>query len=61
MPPEAVEKLKAALDAANMSWEGETYDGGRHGWMVPDHPVYNEALAERGWKATLSFFHGSLR
>ena len=61
MPPEAVAKLRAALDAANVSYEGETYEGARHGWMVPDHPMYNAPQSDRAWKKTLSFLHATLR
>jgi dienelactone hydrolase len=40
MPPEAVEKLKAVLDAAGVNYEGEVCAGARHGWCVRDHTVY---------------------
>jgi carboxymethylenebutenolidase len=49
MPPEAVEKLKAALDAAHVNYEGEVFAGARHGWCVKDHSVYHEHQAEHAW------------
>jgi carboxymethylenebutenolidase len=61
MPPEAVEKLKAALDAAGVKYEGEVYAGARHGWCVKDHTVYNEAQAEHAWHHLVGFFNETLR
>jgi len=60
MPPEAVEKLKAALDAAGVSYEGETYTGARHGWCVKDHNVYHEAQAEHARHHLAEFFEETL-
>jgi carboxymethylenebutenolidase len=60
MPPEAVEKLKAALDAAGVRYDSETYAGARHGWCVKDHTVYNEPQAERAWANMISLFRRAL-
>ena len=60
MPPEAVEKLKAALDAAGVNYEGELYAGARHGWCVKDHSVYHEAQAEHAWHHLVGFFEDAL-
>jgi carboxymethylenebutenolidase len=60
MPPEAVEKLKAALDAAGARYDSETYAGARHGWCVKDHTVYNEPQAERAWASMISLFRRAL-
>jgi carboxymethylenebutenolidase len=46
MPPEAVEKLKSALNSAGVNYEGEVFAGARHGWCVKDHTVYHEHQAE---------------
>ena len=61
MPPEAVEKLKAALDAAGANYEGETYPGARHGWCVKDHTVYHEHQAEHAWHHLGEFFKATLK
>jgi len=60
MPPEAVEKLRSALDAAGVTYEAETYAGARHGWCVKDHNVYHEAQAEHAWHHLTSFFKETL-
>ena len=49
MPPEAVQKLKDALDAGGVNYDGEVYAGARHGWCVKDHNVYHEHQAEHAW------------
>lgn len=56
MPPEAVEKLKVALDTAGVAYEGEVYAGARHGWCVKDHTVYHEHQAEHAWHHMLELF-----
>jgi carboxymethylenebutenolidase len=61
MPPEAVEKLKSALDAARVNYDGETYAGARHGWCVKDHNVYNEHQAEHAWHHLTHFFEEALQ
>jgi carboxymethylenebutenolidase len=49
MPPEAIEKLDRALAAWGGSYESEVYVGARHGWTVPDSPVYHRDQAERAF------------
>jgi carboxymethylenebutenolidase len=61
MPPEAVEKLKAALEAAHVEYDSELYEGAKHGWCVKDHTVYNEPQAERAWAKMVSVFREALR
>jgi carboxymethylenebutenolidase len=61
MPPEAVEKLKAALDAAGVNYEAEVYAGARHGWCVKDHTVYHEHQAEHAWHHLVEFFKATLQ
>ena len=61
MPPEAVDRLKAALDAAGVKYEGETFAGARHGWCVKDHHVYHEAQAEHAWHHLVHFFKETLQ
>lgn len=61
MPPEAVEKLKAALDEAGVNYEGEVYAGARHGWCVKDHTVYHEHQAEHAWHHLVELFKETLQ
>ena len=49
MPAEAIEKLDHALAAWGGSYESEVYPGARHGWTVPDSPVYHREQAERAF------------
>jgi len=49
MPPEAIERLDQALAGWGSRWESEIYDGARHGWTVPDSPVFNGPQAERAF------------
>jgi carboxymethylenebutenolidase len=60
MPPEAVEKLKSALDSAGVNYEGEVFAGARHGWCVKDHTVYHEHQAEHAWHHMGELFHNAL-
>ena len=48
-PPEQADKLREALTAAGVDNEVTIYAGARHGYTMPDLPVYNEAAAERHW------------
>lgn len=49
MPAESIEKLNLALAAWGGRYESEVYEGARHGWTVPDSPVYNQPQAERAY------------
>ncbi len=60
MPPEAIEKLDQALAAWGGRYESELYEGARHGWTVPDSPVYNPPQAERAFEKLAELFHETL-
>ena len=60
MPPEAIVRLNAALDAAHVRHEDDVYEGARHGWCVKDHNVYNARQAELAWGRLLTFFREAL-
>jgi len=49
MPPEAIDRLDRALAAWGGRSESEVYDDARHGWTVPDSPVFNGPQAERAF------------
>jgi carboxymethylenebutenolidase len=50
MPPEAIDKLNAALAQWGGRYESELYEGAHHGWTVPDNPSYNQPPAERAFE-----------
>jgi carboxymethylenebutenolidase len=60
-PPEQAGRLRDALNAAGVDNTVEIYEGARHGYAPPDMPVYNEAAAERHWRAMLNLFDSTLR
>jgi carboxymethylenebutenolidase len=59
-PDEQKQRLEAALTDARVDHVVETYAGAKHGWAVPDLPVFNEAAAERHWTALLELFRATL-
>ena len=59
-PPEQQERLRAALDAAGLTYEAELIDGARHGFTMEDMPVYHEGAAERHWEKVPELFARAL-
>lgn len=60
MPPEAIERLDQALAAWGGRSESEVYEGARHGWTVPDSPVFNGPQAERAFAKLTGLFWNTL-
>jgi carboxymethylenebutenolidase len=60
-PPEQADKLRAALDAAGVDNEVTIYKGAKHGYTMPDLPVYNHDAAERHWTEMLALFDEMLK
>jgi carboxymethylenebutenolidase len=58
--PEHQRVLRESLDAARVRYEMELYEGARHGFAVPDFPVYSEEAAERHWEKVLALFDRTL-
>jgi carboxymethylenebutenolidase len=54
--PEHQATLEAALDAASVRYELELHEGARHGFSVPDFPVYDATVARRTWDKVLTLF-----
>ncbi|MCG6933278.1 MAG: dienelactone hydrolase family protein [Gallionella sp.] len=50
-PDEQKDRLEQALSEAGVEHLIETYPGARHGFAVPDHPMFDPASAERHWNA----------
>ena len=59
-PPDMAERFESALDAAHVRYRAQTFPAA-HGWMTPDFPVYDQAVAEQGWAEMLAFFDRTLR
>jgi carboxymethylenebutenolidase len=57
--PDAKDRLREAFDAAKIPAEVEVY-AGRHGWCVPDMPVYDEPDAEKAWAKLLALYESAL-
>ena len=60
-PPEQADKLRAALDAAGVKSEVTIYAGAKHGYTMPDLPVYDRDAAERHWTEMLALFDETLK
>lgn len=58
-PPEQAERLEAALVAAGVDHQLETYPA-LHGFAVSDNPTYDADAAERHWKALEDLFGSAL-
>jgi carboxymethylenebutenolidase len=60
-PPEMADKLRGALTAAGVANEVTIYAGAKHGYTMPDLPVYNKDAAERHWAEMLALFDETLK
>lgn len=58
--PEHVATLRAALDGAHVAYEVEHFAGARHGFAVPDFPVYDAAAAARQWSKVLALLAATI-
>jgi carboxymethylenebutenolidase len=59
-PEEQKIRLEKALTDAGVSHMVETYSGARHGFAVPDLPVFDKGAAERHWTALFKLFQETL-
>src|ERR1700722_17258843 len=59
-PEEQKNRLEKALTDAGVNHLVETYAGARHGFAVPDLPVFESTAAERHWAALFRLFHETL-
>jgi carboxymethylenebutenolidase len=50
MPPAQIDALQAALQAAGVRFQAELYHGARHGFTMPDLPVYDAPACEKHWQ-----------
>jgi carboxymethylenebutenolidase len=60
MDPNAIAHFNKALQEWGGRYESEIYEGARHGWTVPDSPVYNQPQAERAYTKLTALFRETL-
>lgn len=53
--------LRNALDDAGVRYTMELYPGARHGFAMPDFPVYDPEASKRHWERVLALFDAVLR
>ena len=58
-PDDMKVRLEEALTGAGVDHRIETYPA-KHGWVLRDTPVYDEAAAERHWQTLLALFGAKL-
>jgi carboxymethylenebutenolidase len=58
--PEHQGTLASSLGAAHVLYQIELYAGAKHGFAVPDMPVYDAVAAERHWERLAAFFGSAL-
>jgi carboxymethylenebutenolidase len=64
LPPEQIERLNEALDAAGVRYRAEVYAGAFHGYTQADFSRfgrYNALAAERHWRELVALFDSTLR
>ena len=59
VPDDMKARLEEALTGAGVDHRIETYPA-KHGWVLRDTPVYDEAAAERHWQTLLALFGAKL-
>ena len=59
-PDEQKDRLEKALTDARVDHLVETYSGARHGFAVPDLPVFDHTAAERHWTNLFKLFNEKL-
>ena len=60
-PPEMAERFEKALRDAHVDFLSEFYAGAKHGWTMPDFPIYDAPAAERHWQALADLFGETLK
>jgi carboxymethylenebutenolidase len=64
LPPEQIERLSKALDAAGVRYRAEVYTGAFHGYTQADFAKfgrYNAEATERHWRELVALFDRTLR
>lgn len=61
MDAEAIAQFEQALKEWGGSYESEVYQDARHGWTVPDNPVFHPEEAERAFHKLTDLLKATLR
>ena len=59
-PDDMKARLETALSAAKVDHKIETYPA-KHGWVLRDTPIYDEAACERHWRTLTKLFDDVLK
>jgi carboxymethylenebutenolidase len=60
MPPEQIERLNAALDAAGVRYRAEVYPDAPHGFAMADTTAYREDASERHFTELVALLERTL-
>jgi carboxymethylenebutenolidase len=60
LPPEQIDRLEKALDAAGVRYRSEVYQGADHGFTQADTAAYDAAAEDRHWRELLALFERTL-
>lgn len=60
-PAEQRDRLAKAFKDAGVEHRVELYEGAKHGYVMPDVPVYDEPAAERHWREITALFEDTLK
>ena len=61
LPPEMIDRLRAAFEAAGTNHQIEIYPDTKHGWTMQGFAVYQQEGAERHWDRMLALFNETLQ
>jgi carboxymethylenebutenolidase len=61
MTADNIAHFEQALAAWGGRYQSETYQGAKHGWTVPDNPVFNSPQADRAFRKLTELFAQTLR
>ena len=60
MPQEQIDRLEAALDAADVRFRSEIYAGAEHGFTMADTAAYNPEAEKRHWEKLFELLDSTL-
>jgi carboxymethylenebutenolidase len=60
MPQEQIDRLEAALDAADVRFRSEIYPGAEHGFTMADTAAYNAEAEKRHWEKLFELLDDAL-
>lgn len=60
MPQEQIDRLEAALDAADVRFRSEIYPGAEHGFTMSDTAAYSPEGEKRHWEKLFELLDGTL-